>query len=603
MVALETKLQQSEQKNAELAAQLEVRERINAALITQTQAKTRYLQGEVERLQRELRELEAKERRYVELTTVLKEELAWFKGQVYGRSSEKSSADVSPDQGMLFNEAEVLTAIGQAIGTEADAVITIEEHERRKKPGKKAIPAKFPRIPVVHDIAEADKICPHDGTALKVIGHESAERYDYVPPQLRVLVDQRLKYACPCCHQGVKIAPLPPRLLPKSMASPSLLAHITTAKFVDGLPLTRQSKQFERLGINLGPGTMGLWVNTIGAEKLPPLIALLHEAALAEPVLHCDETTVQVLKSEKAPTTEHYMIVRAAGPPGRRIVLFDYAKTRNVETLKRVLTGPDGPYRGKLVCDGLELYDYLAEDPAFAAMTLFGCLTHCRRYYDKSAKVTESPSVQQLSRVALKNFLGKVFFIERQIQEQREARESRGGTWTLAETHKIRQERSAPVMAAFKAWVDELAPAVPPKSALGKALGYTTNQWDKLSRFIDYPEVPARRVSDWRGKYAARGVAVVRQRRCLNPRHASRFQPLLIEPDMQNYRIRLSRKSLRLSRSLQLLDYVGACRGRVSHRETRRGIGGTRCPVSLHVESTIAADGVRCNCGLPGMTG
>jgi transposase len=491
VVALETRLQQSEQKNAELAAQLEVRERINTALINQTQSKTRYLQAEVERLQRQLRELEAKERHYVELTTVLKEELAWFKGQVYGRSSEKSSADVSPDQGMLFNEAEVLTAIGQAIGTEADAVITIEEHERRKKPGKKAIPAEFPRIPVVHDIDEAEKICPHDGTALKVIGHESAERYDYVPPQLRVLVDQRLKYACPCCHQGVKIAPLPPRLLPKSMASASLLAHITTAKFVDGLPLTRQSKQFERMGVNLGPGTMGLWVNTIGAEKLPPLIALLHEAALAEPVLHCDETTVQVLKSEKAPTTEHYMIVRAAGPPGRRIVLFDYAQTRNVETLKRVLTGPDGPYRGKLVCDGLELYDYVGEDATFAAMMLFGCLTHCRRYYDKSAKVTESPSVQQLSRVALKDFLGKVFFAERQIQEQREARERSGGTWTLAETHKIRQERSAPVMAAFKVWVEELAPGVPPKSALGKALGYTINQWDKLSRFLEHPEVPA----------------------------------------------------------------------------------------------------------------
>jgi transposase len=190
--------------------------------------------------------------------------------------------------------------LSNAIGTEADAVITIEEHERRKKPGKKAIPAEFPRIPVVHDIAEADKICPHDGTTLKLIGHESAERYDYIPPQLRVLVDQRLKYACPCCHQGVKIAPLPPRLLPKSMASPSLLAHITTAKFVDGLPLTRQSKQFERLGVNLGPGTMGLWVNTIGAEKLPPLIALLHEAALAEPVLHCDETTAGAQEREGA---------------------------------------------------------------------------------------------------------------------------------------------------------------------------------------------------------------------------------------------------------------------------------------------------------------
>jgi transposase len=491
VVALETKLQQAEQKNAELTARLEVRERINGALVNQLADRNRELQEQAERLQRQLREVEAKNRHYTELTTLLKEEIAWFKSQVYGRSSEKSSSEVSPDQDMLFNEPEVLTAIANAIGSEAEAVITIEEHARHRKPGKKAIPADFPRIRVIYDIAESEKICAHDGTALKVIGRETAERYDYVAPQLRVLVDTRLKYACPCCHEGVKIAPLPPRLLPKSMATPSLLAHITTAKFVDGLPLTRQSKQFERLDVNLGAGTMGLWINTIGAEKLPPLIALMHEAILVEAVLHCDETTVQVLKSEKAPTTDHYMIVRAAGPPGRRIVLFNYAPTRNVDTLKQILTGPDGPYRGKLVCDGLELYDYVGADPAFAGMTLFGCLTHCRRYYDKAAKVTESPSGQQLARVALKDFLGKVFLIERQIDEQRQARERAGRQWNLADTLKIRQERSAPVMTAFKAWVDELAPGVPSKSMLGKALGYTISQWEKLSRFLEHPEVPA----------------------------------------------------------------------------------------------------------------
>ena len=491
MVALETKLQQAEQKNAELAARLEVRERINGALVNQLADRNRELQEQAERLQRQLQEVEAKNRHYTELNTLLKEELAWFKSQVYGRSSEKRSSDVSPDQDMLFNEPEVLAAIANAIGSEADAVITIEEHARHRKPGKKAIPADFPRIPVVYDIAESEKTCVHDGTALEVIGHESAERYDYVAPQLRVLHEKRLKYACPCCHEGVKIAPLPPRLLPKSMATPSLLAHITTAKFVDGLPLTRQSQQFERLGVNLGSGTMGLWINTIGAEKLPPLIALMHEAILAEPVLHSDETTVQVLKSEKAPTTDHYMIVRAAGPPGRRMVLFNYAPTRNVDTLKQILTGPDGPYRGKLVCDGLELYDYVAEDPAFAGMTLFGCLTHCRRYYDKAAKVTESPSGQQLARVALKDFLGKVFFIERQIEEQRQARERAGGEWSLTDTLKIRQERSAPIMTAFKAWVDELAPGVPSKSMLGKALGYTVSQWEKLCRFLEHPDVPS----------------------------------------------------------------------------------------------------------------
>jgi transposase len=512
VTALENELKQAEEKNRELAARLQLREQINGAVVSQLEAQSRQRQQEVERLQNqlqrqdtdlqrkaaelqrltvELQRLQEQERHYVELNTLLKEELAWFKAQVYGRSSERSTSEVSPEQGMLFNEPEVLAAISQAIGDEAEAVITIEEHERRKKPGKKAIPASFPRIEQIIDIAESEKLCPHDGTALTVIGHEMAERYDYVAPQLRVLQQKRLKYACPCCHQGVKTAPLPLQLLPKSMATPSLLAHITTAKFVDGLPLTRQSKQFERLGVNLGPGTMGLWVNTIGEQKLPPLMALMHEAVLAEAVIHCDETTVQVLKSDKAVSSDHYMIVRSAGPPGRRIVLFDYARSRNVQTLKQTLTGPDGPYRGKLVCDGLELYDYVAQDPAFAGMILCGCLTHCRRYFDQAAKVTESPQGQQLARVALKDFLGKVFAVERYIDDQREARERNGGAWSLEDTLKIRQARSFPLMNAFKTWVDELALGVTPKSALGKAVGYTLSQWPKLSRFLEHPEVPA----------------------------------------------------------------------------------------------------------------
>jgi len=491
VAALDKQLQQAKQKNAELTARLEIRERINGQLIQQIESEKERLQKQHDQLQQKVQALEEQERRYIEFNTLLKEELAWFKAQVYGRSSEKSSADVSPDQSMLFNEPEVLSAIASALGTEADAVITIEEHQRKKKPGKKVIPAEFPRIPVVHDITEAEKICPHDGTQLLVIGHESAERYDYVAPQLRVLVDKRLKYACPCCHQGVRIAPLPPRLLPKSQAGASLLAHITTAKYIDGLPLTRQSRQLERLNVHIGPGTLALWMNTIGAEKLPPLIALMHESALAEPVLHCDETTVQVLKSEKAVSSDHYMIVRAAGPPGRRIVLYNYVPTRNVEAIKQILTGPEGAYRGKLVCDGLELYDYVAEDRLFEHMVLCGCLTHCRRYYDKAAKVTESPTGQQLARVAIKDLLGKVFLIERQIEEQRDACERRGGTWDLTNTLDIRRERSAPMMTAFKSWVDELLPTVPPKSTLGKALSYTVSQWTKLTRFLQHPEVPA----------------------------------------------------------------------------------------------------------------
>jgi transposase len=480
-----------DEKTAELTARLAVRERLHTAQLTQLSRQKNQAEERAEALTQENAQLKAQLSQYCETTVLLKEEIAWLKAQLYGRSSEKrDAAAAAPDQRMLFNEAEVLAAIAAADASEA-APVAIPAHERQRKSGSKVIPAEFPREIVPHDLAESEKVCPHDGTPLERMGAERAERYHFEAPKLIVKVHERYKYSCPCCREGVKIAPLPAHILPKSMAEPSLLAHITTAKFVDGMPLTRQSQQFARLGLDLQAGTTGTWMNTIGAERLPPLVNLMHEALLAEPVVHCDETTVQVLKSEKSPHSDHYMIVRAAGPPGRRIVIFTYAPSRNVETIKVALTGPEGAYRGTLITDGLELYDLVASDSAFNAMTLCGCLTHCRRYYDRAAKVTELPSGQQLARVALKDYLGQVFFVERQIDEQRQVRERAGGQWNLEETLKLRQERSAPLMSAFKTWVDDLSPNVPPKSALGKALSYTRNQWTKLTRFLEHPEAPA----------------------------------------------------------------------------------------------------------------
>ena len=430
-----------------------------------------------------LARLEADNQKLTERNTLLNEEVRWLKAQLFGRSSEKSAAVASPDQSLLFNEAEVLAAIAAAQSAEANKVVRIQAHERKRKPGRKAIPDEFPRVSVLHDIPESEKVCAHDGAALVRIGEETSEQYDYTPPQLKVLRHERPKYSCPCCHEGVKIAPVPAQLLPKSMASPSMLAHITTGKFVDGLPLTRQSKQFERLGLSLGAGTMGVWMNTIGAEKVVPLINLMNEAMLAEPYIHCDETPLQVLKSEKAPSTDHYMWARAAGPPGRRIILFDYVPTRNVATLMRLLTGPDGPYRGKLISDGLKIYDALGEA---WGLLMFGCNAHQRRYYVQAEKISELPSGRTLARVAIKDYIGALYAVERQIKA---LGEQRGQELAPEEILQIRQEQAAPIAAAFKGWLDEIGPGVPPKSALGKAIGYSLSQWPKLIRYLEHPQI------------------------------------------------------------------------------------------------------------------
>ena len=440
------------------------------------------------RLQADNRQLAEHNAHLTERNTLLNEEVRWLKAQLFGRSSEKSAPQTCPDQSLLFNEAEVLAAIAAAESAEANKIVRIEAHERTKKPGRKAIPEQFPRTRVIHDIPESEKVCPLDGTALVRIGEETSEQYEYTPPKLIVLQHVRPKYASPCQHGGVKIAPVPLQLLPKSMASPSLLAHITTAKYVDGLPLTRQSKQFERLGLDIGAGTMGVWMNTIGGHKVVPLINLMNETMLEEPYLHCDETPLQVLKSHKAPSSEHYMWVRAAGPPGRRMILFDYVPTRNTEALMALLTGADGPYRGKLISDGLKIYDGLAE--AWGLLH-FGCLAHCRRYFVTAEKVGQSPAGRSLARVVIRDYIGALYGVERHIKTLREQREGAGQGFGLDEVLKLRQEKSVPIATAFKAWLDEIGPGVTPKSALGKAIGYSISQWPKLIRYLDHPEMPA----------------------------------------------------------------------------------------------------------------
>ena len=320
------------------------------------------------------------------------------------------------------------------------------------------------------------------------IGEEISEQYQYTPPTLTVLQHVRPKYASACEHAGgVKIAPVPLQLLPKSLASPSLLAHITTAKFVDGLPLTRQSKQFERLGLELGAGTMGTWMNTIGGKKGVPIINLMNEAMLEEPYIHCDETPLQVLKSQKAPSSEHYMWVRAAGPPRRRMILFDYVPNRNTETLMALLTGPDARYSGKLISDGLKIYDGLADA---WELEYFGGMSHCRRYYAAAEKVGQSPSGRTLARGVIRDFIGALYGVERHIKTLRARREQAGQAFSLEEVLQLRQEKGVPIATAFKKWLDEVGPGVTPTSALGKAIAYSLSQWSKRVRYLDRSEMP-----------------------------------------------------------------------------------------------------------------
>jgi transposase len=163
----------------------------------------------------------------------LQEQLNILIAKRFGPSSEK----VSPDQLGLFNEAE---QAGESTDNEQPPETTPVAAHERKRAGRQALPEHLPRVEVLHDLPAEQKQCPCGCGEMRRIGEETAEQLDIVPARIQVIRHIRPKYACPRCEgAGVRVAPLAPQPIPRSIASPGLLAYVACAKYVDGLPLHR----------------------------------------------------------------------------------------------------------------------------------------------------------------------------------------------------------------------------------------------------------------------------------------------------------------------------------------------------------------------------
>lgn len=168
------------------------------------------------------RDADIKEReRYIRL---LEEALRLMRVEKYGASREKLGE--APGQRGLFNEAEAAVEVLEAVGFDAplEATPLREDKAPAKSPGRTALPAHLPRIEVRHELPALERVCGC-GTALTQIGEETSEQLDYIPAKVQVIRHVRPKYACGHCHVGVKIAPVPAQILPRSNVSSRLLAH------------------------------------------------------------------------------------------------------------------------------------------------------------------------------------------------------------------------------------------------------------------------------------------------------------------------------------------------------------------------------------------
>jgi transposase len=393
----------------------------------------------------------------------LEEQLRLLVHKRFGASSERNT-----DQLGLFNEAEAPVEETEA----NEPSIEVGTHTRRR--GKRApLPDVLPRVEVVHDLAEHEKVCPQDGHALHEIAREVSEQLDVIPAKVHVIRHVRIKYGCRCCEQTVKTAPMPPQPIPKSQASAGLLAHIAVSKYVDALPLYRQSAMWARVGVQLDRTTLANWMVKVG-ELLQPLINLLQERLLAGSLIRMDETTVQVLHEPgRAAEAKSYMWVRVGGDPPHRIILFDYEPTRHSETPKRLLAG----FNGVLLTDGYEGYGAAVREHTLVHA---GCWAHARRKFDEAVKA-RAKSKQAGGGKAGKGLatINKLYQIERGLKEA-----------SAPERHRARQSTAKPIVEELHAWLRASLPQVPPTSLTGKALHYLHGQWPKLVRYLENGNVP-----------------------------------------------------------------------------------------------------------------
>ena len=258
----------------------------------------------------------------------LEEKIRYLQGKLFGRRSEKHVLN-DDSQVRLFDEPE--DAVDQEAVSEEEEII-VPAH-RRKKPGRKPLPEDLPRVDVIHDLKEEEKVCGC-GSIMNRMGEEVSEKLDIIPSKVQVIRHIRYKYACKNCEGvesdegAVKTAPLPAQLIPQGIATSGLLAHIITSKFVDSLPFYRQEKMFERIGVDLSRKTMASWVIQV-ADRCKPLIELLSQEIRSGPLINMDETTVQVLKEPgRSNTTKSYMWVFRGGLLNHPVIIYQYHPTR-----------------------------------------------------------------------------------------------------------------------------------------------------------------------------------------------------------------------------------------------------------------------------------
>ena len=343
-----------------------------------------------------------------------------------------------------------------------------KKRQRRAHPGRQTLPADLPRVEKIAACTPQQCVCGQCGLATEVIGYDQSEVLSVKPAEYYVEVIKREKRACRQCEeQGAAMAPLPPRIIEKSLVSDRIIIDTIVNKYTAHLPLYRQSALLERdCGIEITRATMCGWAMTVG-EMLSPVVGAMRKELLAGAYIQADETPVDVQTHDKRGKNHQAYLWQYGAPAGG--VVFDFRMSRGREGPKQFL----GNFAGILQTD-----DYIAYERGLGGpgMVHAGCWSHARRHFVDAVKLNK----QDAGSIRAVELMDKLFSIDAEAREEE---------MDHAERHLLRHEKAPPLLDQIREHILATSKAVLPRSKAGQACNYSLALWKKLTRFLDHPQL------------------------------------------------------------------------------------------------------------------
>ncbi|MFL2101598.1 IS66 family transposase [Desemzia sp. FAM 23991] len=420
-------------------------------------------------------ELLARLDQLLEQNMELSNQVANLTKMLFGSRSEKtrySQEEIPQNQTSLFDEPSDFFGQPEKEEGEISRITVISTHTRKHRvPGwKEKQLENLPTEEYHHRLEEPVCLCCNG--EMKELGTKDWSEVKLIPAKLVRCRHIVHRYECRNCKKSgtnqIRVAPSPKRALPGSIASPSMITEAVYMKFTQFVPLERQLKDWQRLGLTLHSRTLSEWVNKVAEDWLAPIYQELKKQLLTKTILAVDETPSRILRRSDGKSGRSksqnwvYRTIEGATHP---ITLFDSTLTRSRDELRKFL----GNWQGLILCDGYSVYRQLP------GIKFAHCWAHARRKWVEALELggkASSPAVR----------LGKMvcdalFRMERDWQEM-----------PIMARDQLRQKFARPLLEDFYLWLETQFAA--PKSALDKAITYCLNQKAGLLKFLEVPALP-----------------------------------------------------------------------------------------------------------------